>query len=117
MRMHHIGSGMLLSLAAAAAAVAAEPPSLASQAANIWVKQTPLTGGRGSPRLGYDGACVWDSKHQLFVRYGEHNQGGGGEQGAEVWTYNLRSAEWKLLEPNTSPPGVCCNAQNVYCPP
>jgi hypothetical protein len=48
------------------------------------------------------------------VRYGGHNQGGGGEQGAEVWTFDLASAKWALQEPNTSPPGVCCNAQNVY---
>jgi hypothetical protein len=61
-------------------------------------------------------ACVWDNRHQLLIRYGGHNQGGGGEQGAEVWTFNLESAKWTLHEPNTSPPGVCCNAQNVYDP-
>ena len=38
-----------------------------------------------SPRLGYEGACVWDSHRRLLVRYGGHNQGGGGEQGAEDW--------------------------------
>lgn len=69
-----------------------------------------------SPRLGYEGACVWDRRNQLLVRYGGHNQGGGGEQGAEVWTFDLGSAKWTLKEPNTSPPGVCCNAQNVYDP-
>ncbi|HZN34741.1 MAG TPA: hypothetical protein VFB80_13025 [Pirellulaceae bacterium] len=90
---------------------------MAAQPANTWVKQTPLENSPVSPRLGYEGACVWDSKHQLLVRYGGHNQGGGGEQGAEVWTYNPHTAVWKLMEPNTSPPGVCCNAQNVYCPP
>ena len=26
------------------------------------------------------------------------------------------AAKWTLKEPNTSPPGVCCNAQNVYDP-
>ena len=50
------------------------------------------------------------------MRYGGHNQGGGGEQGAEVWTFDLATAKWTLKEPNTSPPGVCCNAQNVYDP-
>ncbi|MCO6453877.1 MAG: ankyrin repeat domain-containing protein [Pirellulaceae bacterium] len=88
----------------------------ASHAANAWVKRSPLDDAPVSPRLGYEGACVWDSRQRLLVRYGGHNQGGGGEQGAEVWTFDLRTAGWTLKEPNTSPPGVCCNAQNVYDP-
>jgi hypothetical protein len=95
-------------------ALAAEP-ALKSPA-NAWVKRTPLAETPVSPRMGYEGACVWDSQHQLLVRYGGHNQGGGGEQGAEVWTLDLSTARWMLREPNTSPPGVCCNAQNVYNP-
>ena len=59
---------------------------------------------------------MWDSRHQLLVRYGGHNQGGGGEQGAEVWTWDPITAKWALKEPNTSPPGVGCNAQNIYEP-
>lgn len=94
----------------------AAPPSLSEQPANVWVKRTPLTETPVSPRLGYEGACVWDRQHKLLVRYGGHNQGGGGEQGAEVWTFDLESAKWSLKEPNTSPPGVCCNNQNVYDP-
>ena len=93
---------------------AAEAPLLPSHPRNTWIKRSPLADGPVSPRLGYEGACVWDSRHQLLVRYGGHNQGGGGEQGAEVWTFDLNSAEWTLREPNTSPPGVCCNKQNVY---
>jgi hypothetical protein len=91
-----------------------ERESLLSQPANTWVKRSPLSDGPVSPRLGYEGACVWDSRHKLLVRYGGHNQGGGGEQGAEVWTFDPATARWTLKEPNTSPPGVCCNAQNVY---
>lgn len=87
-----------------------------SPSTNTWTKRSPLTETPVSPRLGYEGACVWDSRHQLLVRYGGHNQGGGGEQGAEVWTFDLSSARWTLKEPNRSPPGVCCNAQNVYEP-
>lgn len=94
--------------------LADEPPTLSSQPANTWIKRSPLPEGPASPRLGYEGACVWDSRHQLLVRYGGHNQGGGGEQGAEVWTFDLNTAKWTLKEPNTSPPGVCCNRQNVY---
>lgn len=86
------------------------------QPTNTWIKRSPLPDGPVSPRLGYEGACVWDRQHQLVVRYGGHNQGGGGEQGAEVWTFDPPSAKWTLKEPNTSPPGVCCNAQNVYAP-
>ena len=93
-----------------------EPPPLSAQPANTWIKRSPSPDRPVSPRLGYEGACVWDSQHQMVVRYGGHNQGGGGEQGAEVWTFDLQSARWTLKEPNTSPPGVCCNAQNVYDP-
>jgi hypothetical protein len=95
---------------------AGEPPALLTQPANMWIKLSPLPDGPVSPRLGYEGACVWDSRQQLVVRYGGHNQGGGGEQGTEVWTFDPQSAKWTLKEPNTSPPGVCCNAQNVYDP-
>lgn len=93
-----------------------EVPGLASHPVNHWIKRTPRDGAPASPRLGYEGACVWDSRQRLLVRYGGHNQGGGGEQGAEVWTFDPVSARWELKEPNTSPPGVCCNAQNVYDP-
>ncbi len=93
---------------------AADPPPIESQPVNTWIKRSPLADGPVSPRLGYEGACVWDSRHQLLVRYGGHNQGGGGEQGAEVWTFDPITAKWTLKEPNTSPPGVCCNAQNLY---
>jgi hypothetical protein len=93
----------------------AEPPSTA-QPPNVWIKRTPTPDAPVSPRLGYEGACVWDRQHKLLVRYGGHNQGGGGEQGAEVWTFDLATAKWSLKETNTSPPGVCCNAQNVFDP-
>jgi hypothetical protein len=88
----------------------------ASHPINRWVKRTPIDGAPISPRLGYEGACVWDSRHRLVVRYGGHNQGGGGEQGAEVWTFDPLNSKWTLKEPDTSPPGVCCNQQNVYDP-
>lgn len=90
--------------------------ALADHPVNEWVKRTPLADSPVSPRLGYEGACVWDTRHRLLVRYGGHNQGGGGEQGAEVWTFDPLTARWTLKEPNTSPPGVCCNAQNIYDP-
>ena len=84
------------------------------QAPNTWVKRSPLAGTPVSPRLGYEGACVWDSRRQALIRYGGHNQGGGGEQHSEVWTYDPRTSVWTLKEPNISPPGVCCAQQNVF---
>jgi hypothetical protein len=110
--------GLVLSLSSLIAqhSRAADLPSLESQPANTWVKRTPLADTPVSPRMGYEGACVWDSRHQLLVRYGGHNQGGGGEQGAEVWTFDPKSSVWALKEPNLSPPGVCCNQQNIYDP-
>lgn len=113
----------LVSLALVACLGVGPDRSLAEEAAaslkqpvNTWVKRSPLPDGPVSPRLGYEGACVWDSRHRLLVRYGGHNQGGGGEQGAEVWTFDVLTGRWTLKEPNISPPGVCCNAQNLYDP-
>jgi hypothetical protein len=40
--------------------------------------------------------------------------GGGGEQNAETWTFDTATNKWALQEPNTSPPGACCNQQNVF---
>ena len=88
----------------------------ASIPANTWVKLSPLDNTPPSPRLGYEGACVWDAKHQVMIRYGGHNQGGGGEQGSEIWTFDPRTARWTIKEPNTSPPGICCGQQNIFDP-
>lgn len=83
---------------------------------NTWVKHTPLEKTPTSPRLGYEGDCIWDPKHKVILRYGGHNQGGGGEQGSDVWTCEPFSGKWTLHEPNTSPPGVCCAQQNIFDP-
>jgi hypothetical protein len=112
--VHALYLGLLISVGSQA--VGKDPPPLSTQPSNVWMKQSPLPDGPASPRLGYEGACVWDSWRQLVVRYGGHNQGGGGEQGAEVWTYDVVTTKWTLRQPNTSPPGVCCNAQNVFDP-
>ncbi len=83
---------------------------------NSWVKLSPLANTPPSPRLGYEGACVWDSKHRVMIRYGGHNQGGGGEQNSELWTFDPLTAKWTLKEPNIQPPGICCGQQNVFDP-
>jgi fibronectin type 3 domain-containing protein len=86
------------------------------QSPNTWIKRSPLADTPVSPRLGYEGACVWDSAHRVFIRYGGHNQGGGGAQYSEMWTFDPFTAKWTLKEPDTSPPGVCCAQQNVFDP-
>ncbi|MFM8273980.1 MAG: hypothetical protein ACKODX_16845 [Gemmata sp.] len=89
-------------------------PALADQPPNTWVKRSPLPAGPPSPGLGYEGAFAWDSRNQRVIRFAGHNQGGGAEQNAETWTFDPRTARWELKEPNTSPPGACCNQQNVF---
>ena len=86
------------------------------QAPNTWVKRSPLKDAPLSPMLGYEGSFGYDPKAKLVIRWAGHNQGGGGEQNAETWTFDPVTAKWTLKEPNTSPPGACCNAQNVFAP-
>jgi hypothetical protein len=109
---------MTLALLLLAFALASLPTSGAeiTQPINTWVKRSPLPDMPPSPRLGYEGACLWDSTHRVVIRYGGHNQGGGGEQNAEVWTCDPATARWTLKEPNLSPPGICCGQQNVFDP-
>src|SRR5262249_10301738 len=83
---------------------------------NTWVKRTPLEKGPPSPRLGYEGDCAWDAKRRVILRYGGHNQGGGGGQHSAHWTCDPYSGKWTLKQPNVSPPGVCCAQQNVFDP-
>ena len=94
-------------------ALALESPA---QDANTWVKRSPLPGGLVSPRLGYESSLAYDPRAHVLLRWGGHNQGGGGEQNAETWTFDPRTARWSLNEPNDSPPGVCCAQQNVFDP-
>src|SRR5262249_46373441 len=106
----------MLPLALLLLAPAAEPPNLADQEPNTWVKRSPLAGGPPSPGLAYEASLVWDGKHKRVIRFAGHNQGGGGEQNAEVWTFDPLTAKWELKEPNASPPGACCNQQNLFDP-
>jgi hypothetical protein len=105
---------VLLSLTTGAAP-AAETVAL-EQGANTWVKRSPLPGGPASPGMGYETSLGYDPAARRVIRWGGHNQGGGGEQNAETWTFDPVSARWALREPNTSPPGVCCAQQNVFDP-
>jgi hypothetical protein len=64
--------------------------------------------------MGYEASLAFDPVARRVLRWGGHNQGGGGEQNAELWAYDPRTARWQLKEPNTAPPGVCCAQQNVF---
>src|SRR5688500_9660750 len=100
-------SSILIALGSAAAQ---DGPKL-EQAANTWVKRSPLKSTPPSPMLGYDGSFGYDPGQRLLIRWAGHTQGGGGEQNAETWTFDPVSARWTLKEPNLAPPGVCCAQQ------
>jgi hypothetical protein len=86
------------------------------QPPNTWIKRSPLKDAPRSPSLGYEGSFGYDPGARRVIRWAGHNQGGGGEQNAETWTYDPATAKWELKEPNLSPPGVCCAQQNVFDP-
>lgn len=86
------------------------------QEPNTWVKRSPLPGGPPSPGLAYEAALAYDPFTKRVIRWAGHNQGGGGEQNAETWAYDPLTSRWELREPNTSPPGACCNQQHVFDP-
>ncbi len=102
-------------LAVGGIALAADPKPL-EQEPNTWVKRSPLKDGPVSPGMGYEASLGYDPQAQRIIRWGGHNQGGGGEQNAETWVYEPATAKWELKEPNTAPPGVCCAQQNVFDP-
>jgi hypothetical protein len=86
------------------------------QEPNTWVKRSPVKGGPVSPGMGYETSLGYDPARHRVVRWGGHNQGGGGEQNAELWVLDPLTLKWELKEPNRSPPGVCCAQQNVFDP-
>lgn len=92
------------------------PAQSLQQPPNTWVKRSPLKDAPLSPSLGYEGSFGYDPFAKKLIRWAGHNQGGGGEQNAETWTFDPVTARWELKEPNTSPPGVCCAQQNVFDP-
>jgi hypothetical protein len=93
----------------------ADPPTL-EQEANTWVKRSPLKDAPTSPGMGYETSLGYDPVSKRVIRWGGHNQGGGGEQNAETWVLDPVTMKWELKEPNRSPPGVCCAQQNLFDP-
>jgi hypothetical protein len=57
---------------------------------------------------------AYDPVAKKVIRWAGHNQGGGGEQNAETWTFDPRTGSWELMRTNRRPPGACCNQQNVF---
>jgi hypothetical protein len=114
--MNRLAIIAFISLVPVAAAVDDRLPGLKGQEPNTWVKRSPLAGAPVSPGLGYEAALAYDPLAHRVIRFGGHNQGGGGEQNAETWVFDPVSSKWELKEPNTSPPGVCCAQQNVFDP-
>ena len=110
MNRQRVASSILM-LAWVPAADAAEP---VSQAPNTWVKRSPIEAGPASPGMGYEASLGYDPAGRRVIRWGGHNQGGGGEQNAETWAYDPATARWDLKEPDAAPPGACCNQQNVF---
>lgn len=96
-------------------ALAGEPNDI-SQEPNSWVKRSPLPTAPVSPGMGYETTLAYDPVARRVIRWSGHNQGGGGEQNAELWLLDPLTMKWELREPNTSPPGVCCGQQNLFDP-
>src|SRR5688500_11495333 len=107
-----------LLLLALVAPLARAAPAEPAHPVMTWVKRHPSGGGgaagKPSPALGYETSYGYDPVRRLLVRHGGHNQGGGGEQNAETWTYDLARDVWDLREPDDAPPGACCVQQNVH---
>jgi hypothetical protein len=111
-RLHLALAGLLAVLFAAVQPAAAQ--TAIEQQANTWVKRSPLKTAPPSPAMGYEASLAYDPVAKRIIRWAGHNQGGGGEQNAETWTFDPVTATWELKEPNLSPPGVCCAQQNVF---
>jgi hypothetical protein len=112
-RVRRRRAGLVVFVLASVGASAALPPRSKHQP-NTWVKLSPVPGGPPSPGMAYEASLGYDPVHRMVIRFGGHNQSGGGEQNAETWVFDPRTAQWTLKEPNTSPPGACCNQQNVF---
>lgn len=106
-----LSCGVMLFFGMAAPAISAEPQA---QEPNTWVKRSPLKDGPPSPGLGYETSLGYDPVAKKLIRWAGHNQGGGGEQNAETWVYDVAAGTWEHKQPNLSPPGVCCAQQNVF---
>src|SRR5262245_42894399 len=106
----------VLALALLPAQLGGETPRELVQGSNTWVKRSPLPGGPRNPMLGYEASFGYDPLRKKIIRWAGHTQSGGHEQMNETWTYDPLTAEFKLLETNTAPPGVCCAQQDIFDP-
>ena len=112
-----VGIAPLLALAPGADNPDMAPPvDLRNHPTMTWIKRTPGPGAPVNPRMGYEASMGWDAANGVIIRWGGHNQGGGGEQNSETWHYDPIRNTWVLSETNTSPPGNCCCRDNVFDP-
>lgn len=109
-------TSFMISLVGLSTVAFAADPNGISQEPNSWVKRSPLATAPLSPNMGYETTLAYDPVARRVIRWGGHNQGGGGEQNAELWLLDPLTMKWELREPNTSPPGVCCGQQNLFDP-
>lgn len=107
---------ILLTLPLLAGLSLAMEPAPLPQEPNTWIKRSPGKDVPRSPGMGYETSLGYDPIARKVIRWGGHNQGGGGEQNAETWVLDPATMKWELKEPNRSPPGVCCAQQNVFDP-
>lgn len=108
-------SALVVSIVLAGAALGQD--AVVPQDLNTWTKRSPLKDGPPSPGLSYETSLGYDPVARRLIRWGGHAQGGvkgSGEQIAETWTLDPATMTWKHLEPNRSPPAVCCAQQNVF---
>ena len=95
---------------------AAEKDKYPPHPINTWVKLTPLADAPVSPRLGYEGAASGTAGIGCSSATAGTTKGAAASRGRRSGRSIRSRRKWTLKEPNTSPPGVCCNAQNVYDP-
>lgn len=78
---------------------------------NTWVRQSPRD-GKPIPKFGWEGSGAYDPARRRWIHQGGHD---GNPQGFALFTFDLASAAWEQVFPNTSPPGSCCvDGANVF---
>jgi hypothetical protein len=82
---------ILRALLLASALPAASRDDVPEQAPNTWVKHSATPDAPVSPPMGYESPWGYDPHARMLICWGGHNQGGGGEQNAEMWTLNPRT--------------------------
>jgi hypothetical protein len=84
-----------------------------SHPVNQWVKQSPRDSAP-APKFSWEGGASLDPLHDLWIHHGGHD---GVPQGFALFTWDLRTSQWRQRFADTSPPGVCCvDGAHVFDP-